>query len=176
MAADTTAAPSTLQQVRTVCAHDCPDACSILVTLEEGRVVRTEGDPEHPFTQGFLCGKVNRYAERVHSPDRLLTPLRRVGAKGEGRFEPITWAAALDEMVTRWQDMIAQYGGEAIAGYAYSAHQGWLTAISPRRCFMRSGPRGSMPVRSATPVMARRGMRRWEWPWVRIRNGCRMPI
>ena len=71
MAADTTATLGTLQQVRTVCAHDCPDACSILVTLEAGRVVRTDGDPDHPFTQGFLCGKVNRYAERVHSPDRL---------------------------------------------------------------------------------------------------------
>lgn len=124
MAADIAAAPDTLQQVRTVCAHDCPDACSILVTLEAGRVVRTDGDPDHPFTQGFLCGKVNRYAERVHAPDRLLTPLRRVGAKGEGRFEPITWTAALDDMATRWQDIVAQYGSEAIAGYAYSAHQG----------------------------------------------------
>ena len=126
MAADTTVASGAIdvEQVRTVCAHDCPDACSLLVTLEAGRVVRTEGDPDHPFTQGFLCGKVNRYAERVHSPDRLLTPLRRVGAKGEGRFEPISWTAALDEMATRWQAVIAQYGGEAIAGYAYSAHQG----------------------------------------------------
>ncbi len=125
MAADTMEAPGTLlQQVRTVCAHDCPDACSILVTLENGRVVRTDGDPDHPFTQGFLCGKVNRYAERVHAPDRLLTPLRRVGAKGEGRFEPITWTAALDEMATRWQAIVAEHGGEAIAGYAYSAHQG----------------------------------------------------
>lgn len=112
------------KQVRTVCAHDCPDACSILVTLDEGRVVRTDGDPDHPFTQGFLCGKVNRYAERVHSPDRLLTPLRRVGPKGEGQFEPISWEAALDEMATRWQDIAAEHGGEAIAGYAYSAHQG----------------------------------------------------
>ena len=124
MAAGTTETSSTLQQVRTVCAHDCPDACSILVTLDAGRVVRTDGDLEHPFTQGFLCGKVNRYAERVYAPDRLLTPLRRVGAKGEGRFEPITWAAALDDMVARWQAIAAQYGSEAIAGYAYSAHQG----------------------------------------------------
>ncbi len=86
--------------------------------------MRTEGDPDHPFTQGFLCGKVNRYPERVYSPDRLLTPLRWVGAKGEGRFEPISWAAALDDIATRWQEIMAQHGGEAIAGYAYSAHQG----------------------------------------------------
>ena len=85
---------------RTVCAHDCPDACSVLVTVEAGRVVRTVGDPEHPFTRGFLCGKVNRYAERVHSPERLLTPLRRVGAKGTAQFAPMTWDAALDEIVS----------------------------------------------------------------------------
>jgi anaerobic selenocysteine-containing dehydrogenase len=94
------------------------------VTVEAGRVVRTVGDPQHPFTRGFLCGKVNRYAERVHSPERLLTPLRRVGAKGAGQFAPITWDAALDEIVSRWQAIIARYGSEAIAGYAYSSHQG----------------------------------------------------
>jgi len=110
--------------LRTVCAHDCPDACAVLVTVEAGRVMRTVGDPQHPFTRGFLCGKVNRYAERVHSPERLLTPLRRIGAKGEGQFAAITWDEALDEMVSRWQTIMARYGSEAIAGYAYSSHQG----------------------------------------------------
>ena len=115
----------TVREVRrTVCAHDCPDACSVLVTVEAGRVVRTVGDPQHPFTRGFLCGKVNRYAERVHSPERLLTPLRRLGAKGAGQWTPITWDEALDEIVSRWQAIIARYGSEAIAGYAYSSHQG----------------------------------------------------
>ena len=112
--------------MRTVCAHDCPDACSVLVTVEAGQVVRTVGDAEHPFTRGFLCGKVHRYAERVHSPERVLTPLRRVGAKGEGDFTPITWDAALEEIVDRWQTIIARYSSEAIAGYAYSAHQGLI--------------------------------------------------
>src|SRR5215510_13569504 len=110
--------------LRTVCAHDCPDACAVLVTVEAGQVVRTVGDPQHPFTRGFLCGKVNRYAERVHSPERLLTPLRRIGAKGEGQFAPITWDEALDETVSRWQALMARYGSEALAGYAYSSHQG----------------------------------------------------
>lgn len=114
------------RQVRTVCPHDCPDACSVLATVEDNKLIRTEGDPAHPFTQGFLCGKVNRYAERIHSPDRLLTPLRRVGPKGEGRFVPISWPEALDEIASRWQEIIQQHGGEAIAGYAYSAHQGLL--------------------------------------------------
>ena len=118
------AATSANNVLRTVCAHDCPDACSVLVTVEAGRVVRTVGDPQHPFTRGFLCGKVNRYAERVHSPERLLTPLRRVGAKGESQFAPITWDEALDEIVSRWQAIMARYGSEAIAGYAYSSHQG----------------------------------------------------
>jgi anaerobic selenocysteine-containing dehydrogenase len=118
------AATSANNVLRTVCAHDCPDACAVLVTVEAGQVVRTVGDPQHPFTRGFLCGKVNRYAERVHSPERLLTPVRRVGAKGEDQFAPITWDAALDEIVSRWQAIMARYGSEAIAGYAYSSHQG----------------------------------------------------
>ncbi len=112
------------ETVRTVCAHDCPDACSVLVTVEAGQVVHTVGDPAHPFTRGFLCGKVNRYAERVHSPERVLTPLRRIGPKGEGQFAPTTWDGALDEIVSRWQALMARYGSEALAGYAYSAHQG----------------------------------------------------
>jgi anaerobic selenocysteine-containing dehydrogenase len=110
--------------VRTVCPHDCPDACSLLATVQEGRVVRTVGDPEHPFTRGFLCGKVQNYQERVHSPERVLTPLKRLGAKGAGQFTPITWDDALDTITHRWREIIARFGGEAIAGYAYSAHQG----------------------------------------------------
>jgi anaerobic selenocysteine-containing dehydrogenase len=100
--------------------------CSLLVRVENGRVVRISGDPHQPFTAGFACSKVNRDGENVHSPERLATPLRRVGAKGEGRFEPITWNAALDEIVTRWQAIIAESGPLAILGYAYSAHQGLM--------------------------------------------------
>lgn len=116
--------PATAAVIRTVCPHDCPDACSVLATVQDGRLVRTLGDPEHPFTRGFLCGKVGRYPERVHSPERLLTPLRRVGPKGQGAFVPTTWDDALEEITARWQAILAQDGGEAIAGYAYSAHQG----------------------------------------------------
>src|SRR5438128_563115 len=87
--------------VRGACPHDCPDTCAMLVTVEDGRAVRVAGDPEHPFTDGFLCAKVNRYVERTYHPDRLTQPLRRTGAKGAGRFAPITWAAALDEIAER---------------------------------------------------------------------------
>jgi anaerobic selenocysteine-containing dehydrogenase len=112
--------------IRVVCGHDCPDMCSLLARVEEGRVVRIDGDPEQPFTAGFACAKVNRDMELVHSPERLKTPLKRVGAKGEGRFAPIGWQEALDEIVARWQRIIAESGPLALLGYAYSAHQGQI--------------------------------------------------
>ena len=73
-------------------------------------MIRVEGDPDQPFTAGFACAKVNRDAELVHSPERLATPLRRVGAKGEGKFVPITWDEALDEITSRWKSIIAESG------------------------------------------------------------------
>jgi anaerobic selenocysteine-containing dehydrogenase len=100
--------------------------CSLLARVENGRVVRIDGDPDQPFTAGFACAKVNRDAELVHSPERLLTPLRRIGAKGERRFAPLSWEAALDEIVRRWRAVIAEAGPLALLGYAYSAHQGQL--------------------------------------------------
>jgi anaerobic selenocysteine-containing dehydrogenase len=100
--------------------------CSLLAHVEDGRVVRVEGDPDQPFTAGFACGKVNRDADLVHSPQRLATPLRRIGAKGEGKFAPITWDEALDEITARWQAIIAESGPLAVLGYAYSAHQGLM--------------------------------------------------
>src|SRR5436309_986334 len=115
-----------VETVRVVCAHDCPDMCSLLAEIEDGRVLRIKGDPEQPFTAGFACAKVNRDAELVHSPARLQTPLRRIGAKGEGRFAPIGWDEALDEITSRWQQVITESGPEALLGYAYSAHQGML--------------------------------------------------
>ena len=115
-----------METVRVVCAHDCPDMCSLLAEVEDGRVLRIKGDPEQPFTAGFACAKVNRDAELVHSPERLQTPLRRIGAKGEGKFAPIGWDAALDEITGRWKTIIAKSGPLALLGYAYSAHQGQL--------------------------------------------------
>jgi anaerobic selenocysteine-containing dehydrogenase len=115
-----------MHTVRTVCAHDCPDMCSLLVQVDQGRVVRVQGDPDHPFTDGFACAKVNRDAELVHSPERITTPLRRTGPKGAGQFEPITWERALDTIITRWKAIIAETGPLGILGYAYSAHQGQM--------------------------------------------------
>src|SRR5918911_5321889 len=95
-----------LKIVRAACPHDCPDTCAMLVTVEAGRAVRVAGDPDHPFTNGFLCTKVNRYIERTYHRDRLLHPMRRVGAKGEGRFAPISWDEALDEIAARLREAI----------------------------------------------------------------------
>ena len=115
-----------IQTIRTACAHDCPDQCSIVATVEDGRLLKLQGDPDHPFTAGFLCAKVNREHELVHSPERVLRPLKRTGPKGAGRFAPISWDEALDEIVTRWRRIIAEDGPLALLGYAYSAHQGQI--------------------------------------------------
>lgn len=111
---------------RAVCAHDCPDLCSLLVDIENERVTGIRGDPDHPFTAGFACAKTARDAELINSQERLLQPLRRVGRKGEGRFETISWEAALDEITERWRAIIAESGPLALLGYAYSAHTGLL--------------------------------------------------
>src|SRR5262245_25445414 len=112
--------------IRTACAHDCPDQCSLLAHVEDGRLIKLQGDPDHPMTAGFACAKVNREHESLYSPERVLEPLRRAGAKGEGRFEPISWDQALDEITERWQAIIREDGPLALLGYAYSAHQGQI--------------------------------------------------
>jgi anaerobic selenocysteine-containing dehydrogenase len=100
--------------------------CSMLVQVEDGRVVRIQGDQANPLTAGFACAKVNRDHELVHSAQRLAMPLRRTGPKGEGAFQPFGWDEALDEIVARWKAIIAEDGPLALLGYAYSAHQGQL--------------------------------------------------
>ncbi|MBM3649368.1 MAG: molybdopterin oxidoreductase family protein [Alphaproteobacteria bacterium] len=112
--------------VRVVCAHDCPDMCSLIADVEGGKIVRVQGDPDHPYTAGFACGKVNRDADLVNSPGRITTPLKRIGAKGAGQFAPITWDQALDEITATWKTIIAESGPLALLGYAYSAHQGLM--------------------------------------------------
>ncbi|MBU9436831.1 molybdopterin oxidoreductase family protein [Burkholderia multivorans] len=108
---------------RAVCPHDCPDTCAMRVTVENGRAIKVAGDPDHPPTQGVLCTKVSRYAERVHHPDRLTVPLKRIGAKGEGRFAPISWDEAFDEIGRRLGDIAAR-APEAIVPYSYAGTMG----------------------------------------------------
>jgi anaerobic selenocysteine-containing dehydrogenase len=123
-----------------VCALDCPDACGLVLKIEEGRATRIQGTPGHPVTQGFLCGKVARYLDREYSPQRLTVPLRRLGAKGEGRFEPISWDEALSTITHRFGAIIADHGAEAILPYSYGGSMGLLQANGmDRRFFHRLG-------------------------------------
>jgi anaerobic selenocysteine-containing dehydrogenase len=109
--------------VRATCPHDCPDTCAIHVTVEHGVATEIKGDPDHPTTAGVLCTKVSRYIERTYHPDRILTPLRRVGKKGEGRFEPISWDQALDEIASRLKPIAAR-DPQAILPYSYCGTMG----------------------------------------------------
>src|SRR5262245_17155399 len=125
---------------RSVCALDCPDCCSVLVTIENGRGTKLRGNPEHPVTRGFLCGKVAQYLEREYSPGRLLYPQRRVGLKGEGRFERITWDQALDTIAERLTRVAREFGSEAILPYSYAGTMGFLNGSGmDRRFFHRLG-------------------------------------
>ena len=94
--------------IRGACPHDCPDTCATLVEVRDGRAVGFHGDPDHPFTRGWLCAKVRPYLDRVYSPDRLQYPMRRVGAKGSGEWVRISWDDAVGEIAERWQAIIAE--------------------------------------------------------------------
>ncbi|HEY1493401.1 MAG TPA: molybdopterin-dependent oxidoreductase [Candidatus Solibacter sp.] len=123
-----------------VCALDCPDCCSLLINVEDGHGSKLRGNPEHPVTRGFLCGKVAQYLEREYHPDRLLYPQRRVGAKGEGRFERITWDQALDTIAARLRSVAEEFGSEAILPYSYAGTMGLLNGSGmDRRFFHRLG-------------------------------------
>ncbi len=115
--------------VRAACPHDCPDSCALLVTVEDGRAVKVAGDPDHPGTQGVLCTKVSRYTERTYHPDRLLSPMKRVGPKGSGQFAPIGWDEALDIVAERL-GAIAARDPQAIVPYSYAGTMGLVQGES----------------------------------------------
>lgn len=125
--------------VRGACPHDCPDTCATLTTVEDGRAVRIQGDPEHPFTQGFLCTKVNRYHDRTYHPDRVLRPLRRVGAKGRGEFVEATWDEALDAIAAQLNAIrVSADGPQAILPYSYAGTMGLLQGEGMDRRFFHA--------------------------------------
>jgi anaerobic selenocysteine-containing dehydrogenase len=126
--------------IKAVCPHDCPDTCSMLVTVENGRATRIAGDPAHPVTQGFLCTKVSKYLERTYHEGRLLYPQIRVGAKGEGKFRRATWDEALELIASRLQGVIDTDGPQAILPYSYAGTMGLIHGESmDRRFFHRIG-------------------------------------
>jgi len=124
---------------RSVCPYDCPDTCGLLVEVTDGKAVSVSGDPEHPFTRGTLCVKMNHYPETVHSPLRLATPLLRAGAKGSGEFRPISWEEAMDRITERWQEIIGRYGPEAILPYSYAGTMGLIQRNAGHPFFYRLG-------------------------------------
>src|SRR6266567_2213136 len=145
--------------VHAACPHDCPDACGVLITVDNGRAVKIQGDPAHPVTRGFLCAKVAKYLDRVYSPDRVLYPMKRVVPKGPSRsfaptgqpeaavptvpeqaFQRITWDEALDEITSRLRRIATEFGSEAILPYSYGGTLGKLNYGSmDRRFFHRLG-------------------------------------
>ena len=116
--------------VFSACPHDCPDTCAMLTTVRDGKAVEVRGNPDHPFTRGGLCVKVNDYQNRVYSEDRVLYPLRRTGAKGTGEFERISWDDALEEISHRWIDIIDKDGPSTIVPYSYLGTEGILNGLS----------------------------------------------
>lgn len=122
--------------VRAACAHDCPDTCAILVTVEGETATGVRGDPDHPFTRGGLCAKVNDYEKHVYHPDRVLYPLRRSGPKGSGEFERISWDEAVAEICSRFSSIVEEYGSEAIMPTSYLGNQGILNGLNVMDPFM----------------------------------------
>jgi len=144
--------------VRAACPHDCPDACGVLITVEDGRATKIQGDPGHAVTRGFLCAKVAKYLDRVYSPDRVMYPMKRVGPKGpfagvsarsthasvptkaQQVWKRISWDEALDEISSRFGAISAEFGSEAILPYSYGGTLGALNGGSmDRRFFHRLG-------------------------------------
>jgi anaerobic selenocysteine-containing dehydrogenase len=131
-----------LQQHRAVCPFDCPDTCGMIVTVDAAtrRAVKLGGDPDHPFTRGFLCRKVNNYLDRIYHAERLLHPLKRVGAKGSGQFERITWDEAIDTIVKRLRAVVNTFGAQSVLPYSYAGTMGKVQGSSlDRRFFHRLG-------------------------------------
>jgi anaerobic selenocysteine-containing dehydrogenase len=148
------------EPVTTACPLDCPDACSLEVTVEEGRVTKIDGGHANPVTQGYICAKVRRYADHVYGPERLMTPARRVGPKGEGRFEAIGWDEALGLVAEKLVKVRDEQGGEAILPFSYGGSNGYLSQdTTDARLFYRLGAsRLARTVCAAPTTAAARGL------------------
>src|SRR5262245_23527745 len=160
--------------VRGACPHDCPDTCGVITEVADGKAVGFRADPDHPAAQGWLCAKVRPYLAHVYHPGRLLHPLRRVGPKGSGQFQRITWDDALGEIASRWKAIINESGAEAILPYSYSGTLGMLQmAVSSGRFWNRLGAsqleRSICGAAAETAVEATLG-KRWSAPYDDVVN------
>ena len=111
------------------CQHDCPDNCAMISTVEDGKVISVKGRKDHPFTRGVLCSKVKSYHKRIYSDQRIFYPLRRIGEKGEGKFQRISWKEALYEIKSQFTKIIKKNGAESILPCSYLGHQGLLNGL-----------------------------------------------
>jgi anaerobic selenocysteine-containing dehydrogenase len=121
-----------------VCPLDCPDTCGLLVHKKDGKIIKVEGNPDHPVTQGAICNKVRHMAERIHHPERLTHPLRRVGPKGEGAFEAISWEEAIREIAGKFRRLSTEYGPESILPYSFYGNMGVLSVEGMDRRFFNA--------------------------------------
>ncbi len=146
--------------LRSVCPLDCPDACSLDVTVEEGRVVALDGSHVNPLTQGFICAKVRSFADHVYAPERILHPAVRRGRKGEGTFERVSWDDALGLVAEKINDVRRERGGEAILPFSYGGSNGFLSQdTTDARLFRRLGAsRLARTVCAAPSTAAARGL------------------
>lgn len=115
-----------MKEYKSVCPYDCPDACGLILTVDDNKVTKVRGNKEHAFTRGTLCPKMAHYERVIHSPKRLMTPLRRIGKKGIGpdQFTPISWDEALERIVENFNHTINTYGSESILRYSYAGTMG----------------------------------------------------
>jgi anaerobic selenocysteine-containing dehydrogenase len=144
MLRERTKRPEKNEAVRIVygsCPHDCPDCCALETEVDaQGRAISVRGRADHPVTRGWLCVKVNRYLERVYHPERLLHPLRRVGPKGSGHFEQISWEQAVEEIARRWRWLSQRYGAQTILPYSYAGTLGLVQGtVAAERFWHRLG-------------------------------------
>ena len=122
-----------------VCTKDCPDTCGLLVKVENGKITRVKGDPDHPFTRGFICKKAGYFPEHVHNENRILTPLKRSGPKGSGQFSPVSWDEALDRVAGKLKETAEAHGPEAVLPYLYAGHMGLIQRNAGHAFFHKLG-------------------------------------
>ena len=129
-----------IYEKRTVCPYDCPDCCGMIAVTDGKKILSVKGDPAHPVTQGILCRKMQHYEEDIHSPHRILSPLKRVGEKGKREsFIPISWNAAISEIGNKWKRILETYGPEAILPYSYAGNMGMIQRNCIEAFFARLG-------------------------------------
>lgn len=139
------------------CPHDCPDTCSMVFKVRQGKLIEVKGNPDHPMTRGGLCVKLKDYEKRHYHPDRLLYPMKRVGPKGSKQFQRISWDEALNTIVDRWQMLIAEHGPQAILPASYLGNQGLVHGLNGGDAFSIVWVPRYVNAHSAAKVPARPG-------------------